>query len=111
MKKLILILFFFICSNASAQYKEGISIVKFTASFIEDTSDLKKFKSHNTHVFYIEKNEKIFKAEKIVYMPTIILFNNGKKIKTIEAGISLKLPEEWEKLIEKEIKEILSSKF
>ena len=31
--------------------------------------------------------------EKIVYVPTVILFYNGEKILKIESGVTLKLPE------------------
>ena len=112
MKKLILILFFFLNFQANAQYKDGISIVQFTAEFLQDSkADLSKFKSHNTFTFFIEKDKKIFEKEDVIYMPTIMLFHNGEKITTIESDITLKLPENWENVIAEEIKNILSQKF
>jgi len=93
-------------------FKSDISVVQFSAPFTKNSEiSLKPFKSYNTHTFHITEKKKIFDDEKIKYLPTIILYHNGDEVVRIESGISLKLPENTIKLIEKEIDLIIESKF
>ena len=93
-------------------FKSDISVVQFSAPFTKSSEiSLKPFKSYNTHTFHITEKKKIFDDEKIKYLPTIILYHNGDEVVRIESGISLKLPENTIKLIEKEIDLIIESKF
>jgi hypothetical protein len=37
-----------------SQYKDGISVVQFSAEFVKENEiSLKKFNDHNTHLFYL----------------------------------------------------------
>lgn len=109
MKYLLILL----CLGLQAQdYKDGISIVQFSAEFTKDSEiSLKPYKSYNTHLFYISKHSKIFEKNKITYIPTICIYNDGELIKKIEAGINLKLPEDTQDIINKEIDNILNNQF
>ena len=113
MRNLFIIAFFLFTLNITGKnYKDGISIVQFSAEFCSDGEvDLKSFRSYNIHEFDLEKHGEIFAKENIEYLPTLILYQNGKEIKRIEAGISLKLDDECIGIMQKEIDGLLSSKF
>ena len=111
MKYLKLLLLLFTISNYS-QYKDGISVVQFSAEFVKENEiSLKKFNNHNTHLFYLSKHSEHFTKEEIVYIPTVILFHNGEQILKIESGVTLKLPENTADKIENAIDEILENTF
>lgn len=95
----------------SQSYKDDISVVLYTAEFIKDNYSLKPFREHNINVFYIEKDKKIHANDKIMYLPTLCLFNNGELIEKIEAGLSMKLPESTTERIQEHIDELLQDKF
>lgn len=96
----------------SQSYKDDISVVLYTAEFIKnDDFSLKPFKEHNINTFYLAKNKDIHAKEKIIYLPTICLYNNGELIEKIEAGISMKLPNSTTERIQEHIEEILQNKF
>lgn len=110
--RLLLFLLLFSLASYSQSYKEKISIVQYSAEFAKDGEiDLKNFKAYNTHHFDLIKDQKIFVKEDIQFVPTLILYQNGKEIKRIEAGISLKLQDDAVDLINKEIDDLLSSRF
>ena len=112
MKKLIVLCLFITNTIISQSYKDGVSIVQYSAPFVTDAElSLKTFKDYNTYTFYLDKNPKIFNKEKINSLPTICLYNNGELILKIESGISLKLPENSKKKLEKEIDKLLINKF
>ena len=112
MKKLIVIGVFITNTIFSQSYKDGVSIVQYSAPFvIEAELSLKTFRDYNTYTFYLDKNPKIFDKENIKSLPTICLYNNGELILKIESGISLKLPENLKNKIEKEIDKLLINKF
>lgn len=93
-------------------YKNNISIVQFSASFVEENEiSLKKFREYNTYTFRIENDTDKFVKEGIEFIPTLVLYNNGKEIARIESGISLKLPDDCEQIIMEKIEEIIESKF
>ena len=111
MKYLKLLLLLFTLTSYS-QYKDGISVVQFSAEFVKDNEiSLKKFDDHNIHSFYLSKHSGHFTNESIVYIPTVMLFHNGKQLLKIESGVTLKLPEDTVERIEEAIDEILSDKF
>ena len=107
--KLLLLLF---TVSSYSQYKDGISVVQFSAEFVKENKiSLKKFNDHNTHAFYLSKHSDHFTNENIIYIPTVMLFHDGKQILKIESGVTLKLPENTIARIEEAIDEILSDKF
>ncbi len=96
----------------SQDYKNDISIVQYSAGFVKEAEmSLIKFKDYNVHSFYMEQNREIFKREKIKYLPTVVLYHNGKEITRVESGIDLKLPDNCDKKISKYINELLKDKF
>jgi hypothetical protein len=113
LKNKICVLFALFVSTAtvSQSYKDDISIVLYTAEFIKDNFSLKPFKEHNTYIFYLSKDKKIHANDKIMYLPTLCLFNNGELIEKIESGIAMKLPESTTERIQEHIDELLSNKF
>jgi len=113
MKHLILSILFLTSFAISAQeYKDEISVVQFSASFVKDSEiNLSKLNECHVYTFYIEKNKKHFDAESIKYLPTILLFQNGKEIMRVETGISMKFPENTDKQIRKKIEELIGNKF
>lgn len=114
MKKLVWIFILF-CNVIFSQNKEGISIIQYSANFVKDNElDLSKMtnkKINNFETLYLSKNQKAFKKEKIKFLPTIILYNNGYELKRIESNISLELPENSFDLIYIEIEKLLKNKF
>ena len=110
MKYLKLLLLFTVSSYS--QYKDGISIVQFSAEFVQENEiSLKQFDDHNTHLFYLSKHSEHFTKEEIIYIPTVILFHNGEQILKIESGVTLKLPENTIDKLENAIDEILENTF
>jgi len=97
--------------TVSQSYKDDISIVLYTAEFIKDNYSLKPFREHNINTFYIERDKKIHANEKIIFLPTICLYNNGELIEKIEAGISMKLPNSTQERIQEHIDNLLQDKF
>tara|TARA_R100001163_G_scaffold65506_1_gene62975 strand:+ start:1794 stop:2144 length:351 start_codon:yes stop_codon:yes gene_type:complete len=102
----------FASTVSSQYYKEKISVVLFKADFVEQIS-LKEYKEHNTYVFDFEnaKHEDYFIDELIEFLPTIILYNNGKEVYRVEAGITLKMPENYKSKLKKEIEQLIENKF
>ncbi len=107
----ILLLFSFYNLNAQ-DFKEGISIVQFSAPFTQEAEvSLKSFKRYNIYTFCITEKGKIFDSEKIKYLPTVLVYHNNEEVLRIESGISLKLPENTLDQIDKKIEQIIESKF
>ncbi len=95
-----------------ANFSQSIEVIQYSAEFVKDNQiSLKSFRGYNTNTLYISKASKLFAKNKVKYIPTIILFNNGNEIFRVESGISLKLPENTIQLIEEQIEEIIESKF
>lgn len=113
MRYLILSILFLTSFAISAQeYKDEISVVQFSAGFVKDSEiNLKSFRECHVYTFYIEKNKNYFDAESIKYLPTILLFQNGKEVMRVETGISMKFPENTNKQIRKKIEELIGNKF
>ena len=96
----------------SQSYKDDISVVLYTAEFIKnDNFSLKPFKEHNTYIFYLSKDKEIHANDKIIYLPTLCLYNNGELIEKIEAGIAMELPKSTTERIQEHIEELLQDKF
>lgn len=103
---------YFLTYVASAQVKDGISVVQYSAGFTKSNEiSLSKFKDYNIQTLYMSKAKDIFKKEKIKYIPTVILYSDGEVMLKIESGISLELPENTEKLIQEKIDELLNERF
>tara|TARA_R100001530_G_C4234493_1_gene133573 strand:+ start:19 stop:354 length:336 start_codon:yes stop_codon:yes gene_type:complete len=111
MKYLYLLLLLFTITGYS-QYKDGISVVQFSAEFVKENEiSLKSFDDHNCYTYYLSKHDKYFKKEKIIYVPTVILFYNGELILKVESGVTLKLPEDTKSKVSDAIETILENKF
>jgi len=112
MKHVIIIIGLLFTSLSFSQYKDGISVVQFSAKFLVDKQiSLKKFKEFNTHTLFISEHGKFFKEEKVEYLPTVIIYNNGDVVFRIDGGLSLELPEDTAKQLQKHIDELQSNKF
>ena len=89
-----------------------IEVIQYSAEFVKDNEiSLNSFRSYDTNTLYMSKASKLFAQNKVEYIPTIILFNNGEEVFRVESGISLKLPENSIQLIQEQIEEIIESKF
>ena len=67
MKYIYLLLLLFAFTGYS-QYKDGISVVQFSAEFLKDKEiSLKQFDNHNCYTYYLSKHGKYFKKEAIIY--------------------------------------------
>ncbi len=108
----VLLTVLFASTVSSQYYKEKISVVLFKADFAQEIS-LKDYREHNTYVFDFEnsKHEDYFIDDEIEFLPTLILFNNGKEIYRIEAGITLKMPVDYKTRLEKQIDKLIENKF
>ncbi len=112
MKHVTIILGLLFTTLTFGQYKDDISVVQFSAKFLIDKQiSLKKFKEFNTHTLFISEHSEFFKKEEVEYLPTIIIYNNGDLVFRIDGGISLKLPEDTIKQLQKQLNELQSNKF
>lgn len=97
-------------SAANFAQTESISIVQYTADFAEKIS-LDSYKDYNVETLFMSKAKSKFDKNKVKYLPTIILFNNGEEELRIESGISLKLPDNWKELLNEHIDLLLEQRF
>ena len=105
-------LFVFSVTLNAQSYKDDISIVLYSAEFIKnDNFSLKEFKEFNVNTFYLSKSKEIHANDKIMFLPTICLYNNGDLILKIEAGISMQLPKSTIDRLNEEIDKLLENKF
>jgi len=112
MKHVIIIVGLLFTTLSFGQYKDDISVVQFSAKFLVDKQiSLKKFKEFNTHTLFISEHGKFFKEEKVEYLPTVIIYNNGDVVFRIDGGLSLELPEDTIKQLQEHLNEIQSNKF
>ncbi len=112
MKHVIIILGLLFTTSGFSQYKDDISVVQFSAKFLVDKQiSLKKFKEFNTHTLFISEHGKFFKEEEVEYLPTVIIYNNGDLVFRIDGGMSLELPEDTIKQIQRQLTELQSNKF
>ncbi|QDP46169.1 MAG: hypothetical protein Unbinned306contig1002_31 [Prokaryotic dsDNA virus sp.] len=110
--RLIFLIYFITTSLYSQDFKNDISIVQFSAGFVKDSEiKLTPFKVYNIYYFTMEERAVLFKEENIKYLPTVVLYHNGKEITRVESGIDLKLPENCIELINKHINKLIEDKF
>ena len=110
--RILLLILLFTSSIYSQDFKDDISIVQFSAGFVKDSEiKLTPFKVYNIYYFKMEDKGVIFREEKIKYLPTIVLYHNGKEITRVESGIDLKLPENCIEVINKHIDKLIEDKF
>ena len=108
---LVLLLPFSLLLN-SQSFKEDISVVQFSAPFTVDSEiSLKPFNDYNIYRFSITEEGAIFRKEKIKFLPTVILYNNGKEIIRVESNITLLLPKNCKDTILYHIEKLIESKF
>ena len=108
----VIVFFIFAKSVYSQDYKNDISVVQYSAEFVKDAElDLSKFREYNTYVFYMGKHKDIFKNDNIKYVPTLIIYQDGKEILRVESGINLKLTENTRKEMKNKLNELLENKF
>jgi|TARA_X000000950_G_scaffold289161_1_gene410334 hypothetical protein len=108
----LIILLIYTQTLYSQDFKDGISLVQFNASFLsENTISLEPIKNAETHLLLMGKHPVVFEKEKIVYLPTLILYHNGKEVVRVESDITLKLPDDSLEVIQNEIDLIIESKF
>ena len=109
--KFVNYIFILISASVFAQHKNGISIVQASAEFTKDANlNIKKLDDANTFNYDIGKDADFFEDNNVVFLPTIILFNNGEEIKRWEADITLKLKCKLEDL-QDEINKLIEDKF
>ena len=112
MKHVIIIVALLFTTLSFGQYKDDISVVQFSAKFlVEKQISLKKFKEFNTYTLFMSDHSKFFKEEKVEYLPTVIIYNNGDVVFRIDGGMSLELPEDTIKQIQRQLTELQSNKF
>ncbi len=109
MRWIVTVIVLFVSAVNFAQ-TESISIVQYTAGFAEKVS-LDSYKDYNVETLLMSKAKSKFDRNKVKYLPTIILYNDGEEELRIEAGISLKLPEDWKEQINEHIDLLLSQRF
>ena len=100
--RLWIILLILFTSTVHAQYKDGIVVVQYSADFVKASEvDLDELEGADQYRLYLTDHPKLFKKDKIVYLPTVVLYHN----------ISLTLPEETLEIIQEHINKIKKSKF
>ena len=114
MKKLILILLFLgLCLMVKSQEipGDGLVVVEFNAPFSNTKCEyLEKLSDCKTARIDISKNPKIGPKHKVVVVPTLIIFNNGKEVARFQANIMMQL-ETTKKEVQGKIDEILMESF
>jgi hypothetical protein len=99
----------FVTAVINAQ-TESISIVQYTASFAQEIS-LDDYKDYNVETLFMSNSKKLFDENKIQYLPTVILYNDGEEELRIEGNIRLELPENWKQLVNEHIDLLLEQRF
>ena len=97
-------------SAATLAQTESISIVQYTASFAQEIS-LDDYKDYNVETLFMSNSKKLFDKNKIQYLPTVILYNDGEEELRIEGNIRLELPENWKQLVNEHIDLLLEQRF
>ena len=112
MKLWIAILLLIPTLTFSQSYKDGLVVVQYSADFVKahevDIGELKEVESIR---LYLTKHPQIFKKEEIKYLPTVVLYHNGKTIVRIESDISLQLPDNTLEELQSHINTIVKQKF
>lgn len=109
---LIGVMLMFSGSLQAQDYKNNISIVQFSAEFVKSSEiSLKQFDRHNIYTFHLEKKGDVFAKEKIKFLPTIVVYENGEEKLRIESNIRLELPDNAADQVDAVLEEILNNKF
>ena len=112
MKWNVTVIALFVTVAINAQVKDDISVVQYSAKFNTDNElNIKELDEVYNETLYMSDNSKIFKKEKITYLPTIIVYQDGEEMLRVEAGIDLKLPEGTLQKVKKFVDELLSVRF
>ena len=94
-----------------SQHEDGISIVQASAEFTKEANlNIKKLDDTSAYNYDLSKHSDFFANHNVIYLPTIILFENGDEVKRWEADITLKLKCKLEDLQE-EINKLIEAKF
>jgi hypothetical protein len=102
---------FFVTVATSSQNKDDITVIYYSAKFIDEIS-LTEFKDYNLQKFYMGENPKVFQKENVKFLPTVILYSDGEEIIKLEGDISLKIkPENWRQILSENIDVLLSQRF
>ena len=114
MKKILLVLLFLgLCLIAKSQDipQDGLAVVEFNAPFSGTKCEyLEKLSDCETSRIDISKNAKIGPENKVVVVPTLIIFQDGEEVARFQANIMMKLETTKDEVQEK-IDEILMEDF
>jgi thiol-disulfide isomerase/thioredoxin len=90
MKKLFVLIAFLVCSSS---YGQSIIVAHINADFNiqNDWSEMTQLQGAKLLNGYIDKKPALKEAYNIKYVPTLIIFKDGKEIKRYEAGLDMKL--------------------
>ena len=114
MKKILLVLLFLgLCLIAKSQDipQDGLAIVEFNAPFSGTKCEyLEELSDCETSRIDISKNAKIGPENKIVVVPTLVIFKDGEEVARFQANIMMKLEATQDEVQEK-IDEILMEDF
>ena len=101
-----------LASLEAQSYKNDISVVQYSASFIKDAEiSLKPFRDAHTYTFLMDNKKQYFIDDNVKYLPTIVIYKDGEEVYRVEAGIDLNLPKDTDKLILEKLDELLEDKF
>jgi len=111
MRCVIILIAFFVTVATNSQNKDDITVIYYSAKFIDDIS-LTEFKEYNLQSFYMSENPNVFANENVKFLPTVILYNDGEEVIKFEGDISLKIkPENWRDQLLENIDVLLSQRF
>ena len=114
MKKILLVLLFLgLCLIAKSQDipQDGLAVVEFNAPFSGTKCEyLEKLSDCETSRIDISKNAKIGPENKVVVVPTLIIFQDGEEVARFQANIMMKL-EATQKEVQEKIEEIIMEDF
>ena len=114
MKKILLILLFLgLCLISKAQDipEDGLAVVEFNAPFSGNKCEyLENLSNCDIARIDISKNAKIGPENKVVVVPTLIIFQDGEEVARFQANIMMQLEATQDEVQEK-IDEILMEDF
>lgn len=90
MKKLLVLAAFLLCSST---YGQSIVVAHINADFniSNDWDEVTQLEGAKLLHGYIDKKPALKDAYNIRYVPTLIIFKDGKEVKRWEAGLDMKL--------------------
>jgi hypothetical protein len=112
MKLWIAILLLIPTLTFSQSYKDGLVVIQYSADFVKTHEvDIGELKEVEAIRLYLTQHPQVFKKEEIKYLPTVVLYHNGKTIVRIESDISLQLPDNTLEELQSHINKIVKQKF